>query len=277
MENFTLTTPDRTTIVGSVWEAQNPRAFLPWLHGFAEHRARYDHFGSWLAEKGITFAAIDLRGHGESSGKRGFVRTFQDYYQDVDVFLNWGKEKYNSLPAFFGSHSHGGLVSARYLQEKNSPLDFKSIIMTGPFMDTAAPVPAWKTGVAKFVSGLAPGLAIPTDIPPSYLNHDEANCQAYADDPLVFKAATTRWVVEALGSQKVAVAQAAKISLPALVMQGMDDKIVSPQMSRTFYDGLGAGDKHWIGYEGLYHEILNEPAKKLEIYREIESWISKRI
>ncbi len=79
-----------------------------------------------------------------------------------------------------------------------------------------------------------------------------------------------------LKHQDLALANAGRITLPILVMQGMEDVIVSPEASKKFYDALGtpAKKRRWIGYEGLYHEILNEPVKE-EIYKEILKWVNK--
>ncbi len=52
----------------------------------AEHAGRYEAFAAALNAAEIELIAIDLRGHGKSSGERG-VRVFTDYLRDADVLL----------------------------------------------------------------------------------------------------------------------------------------------------------------------------------------------
>ena len=50
------------------WESSAPKGIIHLVHGMSEHAARYDHFASWLSEKGYTVIASDLRGHGKTAG-----------------------------------------------------------------------------------------------------------------------------------------------------------------------------------------------------------------
>lgn len=275
-QTFTLTASDGVGLVGSVWNAKRPKAMLLWLHGFAEHRRRYDHFGRWMSDHRITVAAIDQRGHGESQGRRGHVAQFQHYYRDVSALLHWVNDHHPKLRTVLGSHSHGALVAARYLQEGALPRKLEAAVMTGPFLAVGTPVPEWKDRLANIAGSIVPKLSVPTGIPPERLNHDPRNCAAYANDRLVFKTASAGWYVEMRKHQQLALNMAARITLPILVMQGMEDVIVSPQASREFFDELGTAPRHrrFIGYEGLYHEILNEPVKET-IYKEIRKWVNR--
>ena len=275
-QTFTLTASDGVGLVGSLWNTKRPRAMLLWLHGFAEHRRRYDHFARWMSDHRVSVAAIDQRGHGESQGKRGHVVRFEDYYRDLSALIHWVKQHHPKLGTVLGSHSHGALVCARYLEEGSMPIRPVAAVMTGPFFDVGTPVPGWKDRLGVLAGRVAPGLSVPTGIPPMRLNHDARNCAAYASDRLVFRTATARWYVEMRKHQKLALSMARRITLPILVMQGLEDSIVSPQATREFFDELGTPEKHrkYIGYEGLYHEILNEPVKET-LYKEILKWVTR--
>ncbi len=49
------------------------------------------------------------------------------------------------------------------------------------------------------------------------------------------------------------------LTLPLLVMVGTADRLVPPDASRMVAERAGSADKRLIEYDGLYHEILNEP------------------
>jgi alpha-beta hydrolase superfamily lysophospholipase len=66
------------------------------------------------------------------------------------------------------------------------------------------------------------------------------------------------------------------IELPLLVLQGGADRLVSPQGTERFFSLLGSSDKTLKAYEGLYHEIYNEPEFR-EVLADVESWLRERL
>lgn len=270
---FHLTAQDGIGLAGSVWDVKKPRLVLLWLHGFAEHRRRYLNFARWITEKKIAFAAVDLRGHGESEGKRGSIKRFEEYFQDVTAFLHWARNTYPRAKFALGSHSHGGLVAARYVEEGALPLSLAALVMTGPFLGLATTPPGWQKDLILRMAKVFPGMSVPAGIDPAHLSHDNDIVMAYKHDPLVFRSARVRWLAEVFKHQRLVQSKAPSIKIPTLVMQGLDDRVVSPEASRRFYGALET-KKHWIGYEAAYHEILNEPQRET-VYRDMFNWLKR--
>src|SRR5947209_4783068 len=67
--------------------AQPVWATLVFVHGYGDHSGRYLHFLEWLARRGVACHAFDLRGQGQSTGRRGFVRRWEDYLEDLASFF----------------------------------------------------------------------------------------------------------------------------------------------------------------------------------------------
>src|SRR3954469_24151488 len=70
-----------TTADGAPW------ARIGLLHGYGDHCGRYEHFYQWMAQRGVACFGFDFRGHGRSEGKRGFVARWEEYLDDLNVFL----------------------------------------------------------------------------------------------------------------------------------------------------------------------------------------------
>src|SRR5580658_576638 len=82
-------------------------AFLP---GYGDHAMRYIRFFKWMAERGVACHAIDFRGNGVSSGRRGYVHDWAEYLDDLAALFNASFPK--GQPDFVIAHSHGALVAA---------------------------------------------------------------------------------------------------------------------------------------------------------------------
>src|SRR6185312_74101 len=89
------------------------------VHGLGEHAGRYDALAIALNAAGIEVIAIDLRGHGKSSGDRAWVRVFTDYLRDADELLEaCAATPPVATPLFLMGHSMGGTIAALYAAER---------------------------------------------------------------------------------------------------------------------------------------------------------------
>ena len=83
------------------------------------------------------------------------------------------------------------------------------------------------------VSRVVPTLAIPNGVDGSTLSRDPAVAAALAADPLAAKASTARFAAEALAEQARVRRDYAGMTLPTLVLHGLDDGLVPPEASEV--------------------------------------------
>jgi acylglycerol lipase len=56
------------------------------------------------------------------------------------------------------------------------------------------------------------------------------------------------------------------------------DHLVNARAAGQFFEKLEVPDKTLHVYEGLYHEIYNEPAEqRKQVLRDLEDWIEERM
>jgi alpha-beta hydrolase superfamily lysophospholipase len=67
-----------------------------------------------------------------------------------------------------------------------------------------------------------------------------------------------------------------KFALPLLVIHGSEDALTDPEGSRQLVERASSGDKQLKVYDGLYHEVLNEPEKD-EVLAEIAHWLDNHV
>ena len=99
---------------------------------------------------------------------------------------------------------------------------------------------------------------------------------SYDNDPLVYRGRMPAGTVSALiGAIREIEAGMERITLPLLLLHGTLDALTEPDGSRELYERAGSQDKKLKLYEGFYHEILNEPEKRI-VLDDIVAWLEKR-
>ncbi len=255
-------------------EHDEARARLLFIHGWAEHAGRYQFPTAYLAPLGYDCYAMDLRGHGHSAGRRGYIDTFDQYLQDVQAGLDHvtGRTGGTDRPTVLIAHSMGGLVVTRYLQTRPIPDHLRGFVISSPFFGLAMEVPAVKRTLGTVMSRIWPSLALDAALDPQQLTKDEDVIRVRDEDPLVFHKACSRWFTEVMIAQDQAVAEAARMHLPGLVMHGADDGIANPGVTRDFFDRFGAEAKTLKLYDNLRHEIFNE-VERDQVFADVAAWL----
>ena len=105
----------------------------------------------------------------------------------------------------------------------------------------------------------------------SALSHDQAVVDAYVNDPLVYRGPIPdRSAMTEMRKQLPGLAPG--IKLPILIMAGAGSPMGDGSRSQALYEAVGSEDKTLKLYEGLYHEIFNEPEHP-QVMADIEAWL----
>ncbi|MFO0663486.1 MAG: alpha/beta hydrolase [Polyangiaceae bacterium] len=240
-----------------------PRYAIGLVHGYADHAARYKHVIEALREKGIATVALDLRGHGRSDGARGFCGEFSEFWDDLRELGPLLDDVAPGVPRVLFGHSFGGLATASSLIDERGggpKVDWKVAIWSAPFFELALPVPALKKRAGELLGRIMPKFGMASGLHGADLTHDTTIARGYDEDPLVFKKANARWFTEAVKTQEFLFSRADRIKLPFFIGFGGADKVASPEGGRRLVARAGSAHKEFKLYDGLYHEILNEPS-----------------
>jgi alpha-beta hydrolase superfamily lysophospholipase len=261
---------DGTAVFAQRWgPCDTPaRAELLIVPGFAEHSGRYRELAHALCNRGITTLAIDPRGHGQSSGRRGHVDSFDDYLADVEVSLT----AMRGSRRFVLGHSQGGLIVLEFVARRSTEL--AGVIVTNPFLALAAPIAPAKLAVGRLLAHVWPTLSLGNDIDPALLSHDTAIVEDYRRDPLVFRVATPGWLREVTAAQ-TRVRAMTTCRVPLLYVYSDQDGLSLPAASQALSEQLVAADKTVLVRPGELHEVLNE-TNRSELFGQLADWILAR-
>jgi alpha-beta hydrolase superfamily lysophospholipase len=258
------------------WLPEAPRpqgsALVVLMHGYGEHCRRYDELAEYLATRGHGVFQLDARGHGRSGGQRGHIGDYSEYVGDLQAFVAEVALRYPQRARFLLGHSNGGLVAIRAVQL--GLVGLHGLVLSSPLLDLQPrrkPVPE---AVARWLSWALGRLPLPNGIHARDLTHDEAIKDAHASDRWVQRWATPRWYWSMIETGRLALADAASVSLPLLAVTGELDPIVDTARVSEFCARAGSRDKRLVIRPGAFHEVLNELDRR-ELFALIADWIER--
>ncbi|KVL34439.1 hydrolase [Burkholderia territorii] len=257
-----LRTADGLELASYRWPAgdgtQPARATVALVHGLAEHAGRYAALAARLNAAGIGVLAIDLRGHGQSPGKRAWIERFDDYLNDADALV--AEAARDDTPLFLMGHSMGGAIAALHAIER-APVrghTLAGLVLSSPALAPGRDVPRWMLAMSRFISRVWPSFpAIKIDA--ALLSRDPAVVAANRADPLVHHGAVpARTGAEILDAMARIERGRGALRVPVLVYHGTEDKLTEPEGSRAFGARVGSPDRTLTLYEGGFHETMND-------------------
>lgn len=116
-KEFKLVDPYEHEIHVYLWEtdAQEPKGVVLLIHGASEYCERYDHFATYLNEKGYHVIGNDHLGHGKTTDDMEKVYFdasigFHKVYEGVKTVRDYIEEHYPKLPVIMFAHSMGSFI-----------------------------------------------------------------------------------------------------------------------------------------------------------------------
>lgn len=272
-QEYAFAAGDGLALFGQCWlPPDDRRADVVVVHGFTEHGGRYAPAAGELCRHGYGVHVMDLRGHGRSAGPRCFIRSMDQYLDDLDLFVQQVRER-SDRPLFLFGHSLGGLIAVAWCITRQPRL--QGLALSAPALKLQEDLFPVMRRIARFVGLVFPRLRI---LRMGYrsISRDPAVVEQFRNDPLVFHGRfPARTGAEIIRSMELAYASFESIRLPLLVMQGTADRVCTPAGSRALCRRAASNDKVLHLYEGLYHEILNEPERD-SVLNDWIAWLDKR-
>jgi acylglycerol lipase len=252
----------------------DPAAVVVLAHGAGEHSGRYEYVAERLVDDGYAVHALDHRGHGNSQGPRALIDRVDHAVTDLDALVSAAvqHESAASIPVLMVGHSMGAMIALRYACDHQHRLN--GLALSGALASIEAPAALRIVGHA--ISAVAPRFGL-IAIDSSLISRDPAVVDAYRLDPLVhhgkLPARTAAEIADTVGTFP---ARVPEITIPTLIMYGTEDRLCPPAGSQMLGERIGAADTRVIPYEGLYHEIFNEPERDT-VLSDLSEWLAVRV
>jgi alpha-beta hydrolase superfamily lysophospholipase len=247
-----------------------PRGVVAMAHGVSEHSGRYAWTGEQLAARGYALYALDHRGHGQSEGSRAVIDRLDNAVADLGKLVAIAEAESNGQgkPFLFG-HSMGGFLALAFATRRQG--EIQGLLLSAPaaVLEAASPV---ERLAARVLSTVAPTLGV-FEIDSSTVSRDPEVVRDYDADPFNFHGKLPARTVQEMAQEVARFPQTVPtIRVPLLVQYGTGDKLVPPQASELVYGWASSEDKTIKSYDGLFHEILNEPERDA-VLADLAAWL----
>lgn len=247
-----------------------PKAVVLLVHGAAEHTGRYDEFARKLVNAGYAVYGLDHHGHGKSAGTPGNIGRMSALTDDLHALRAIAENAHPEKPVFIVGHSLGGLITLDYLVTKGEG-GVRGAVLSGAAVDPSVGS-AIERAMAPVLSALVPNLPI-VDLGADNISRDPQVVAAYRADPLVYngkvRARTGAEVLKAIARVSAGLPS---LTLPVLILHGSEDKLADPAGGQLIHDTIGSPDNTLKIYDGLYHEIFNEPEQD-DVIADVIAWL----
>lgn len=267
----TFTSTDGLSIFHQAWTPDaSPRSVVLVVHGLAEHSGRYAALAESLTGAGHAVHALDHRGHGRSDGKRVFVRSYAEYMDDLARIRRLVEERHPGLPLVVLGHSMGGNLAVGHVLDHQDGV--RGLALSAPALVPGSDLSPLKLRAAKLIAKVAPGLPAER-LPADAISRDPAVVSAYRNDPLVYTGKVTAGLGAALiDAMQRFPARYAEFRIPILLQHGTADRLVEVAGTRQLEAGAVNATVTSHYYDGLFHEVFNEPERDTVI-ADLLAWL----
>lgn len=249
------------------------RAIIIISHGYGEHAGFYREFSRFLAGHGYGVYAYDHRAHGRSEGERGHIDRFECFIEDMAAVVEQVRRENPAALLFTFGHSMGGLIAFNY--GILHPSGINGQIFSGPALGKpwgTALIPPW---LFRNISRLCPRVKV-YHVLSRPGSRNKAYCAEFRGDPDILHYATIGFFYQFVQRGiPFARQNAERYKLPCLFLHGKKDKIIPYRSSVETFDRISSPDKELMLYDGLYHELVQEPERE-QVWGDILDWLDKR-
>ena len=166
----------------------------------------------------------------------------------------------------------GGAIALNYVIQRNP--DIAGLIATAPLIQLSFKPNPFTVFLGKMMRKVAPTFTQPGGVTTDHLSRDKEIVAKYIADPLVHNKVTAELGMAILENGEKLNQFSGKMPIPTLLLHGSDDKLTSCAATEAFSKRI-TGDVTFKKFNGLYHEIHNEPEKQ-EVLSYILGWLDSK-
>ena len=244
------------------------------IHGWGENSKWYSDVARKLNKLGWSVVLPDLRGHGRSFGKRGYIRSWEEYTTDLERVLHSAVTGQSKEKVFLFGQSMGALVILRYLQQSSKSHSVTGAVLSSLPFHIDLKVGPFQKNMMSWLNLIYPSLSIKYKLPKDLKKHTGKVISENKKKHYGHRCFTPRWFAEFHKNIEIAGKTDFPKHIPLLLLHGAKDSMINlEQLKKTVLE-RGVFEEHILSYENLGHKIFQEKLNK-KVYDDIQNWAEK--
>jgi alpha-beta hydrolase superfamily lysophospholipase len=248
-----------------------PKAAVIVVHGHGDHSGGLQNISESLVNKEYIVYAPDLRGHGKSAGKRGYIQSWDEFSGDLHEFRKLVSLDQPELPLYIVGHSIGGLITLEYALDHSEGIS--GIIAIAPAISYE--VTSLEQLGIHLMGKLMPDYSIKKTGRIRLLKKKSAVRAKFESDSLRHNIVTPGLGRSLIQAVSRVVSQASAITLPLFLQYGLNDKITPPTKLRHFFDLVSSQDKQLVEYPLARHRPFDEGGRE-KFLEDMVGWLDQK-
>ncbi|AYU55522.1 alpha/beta fold hydrolase [Staphylococcus debuckii] len=257
------------------WETESEaKGVIVIAHNLLEHTGRYAYVITSLRRNGYHVIMGDLPGQGQTSrSNKGQIDNFEVYHEHILEWLRIASEY--KLPTFLMGVGLGGLITLNLLERTELPIE--GIILLSPLTAFQKNNKTRKNMLTSNIGAGVKDMRFNLGIEPEHLTRNEEVIEETKQDGLMLKKVSYHWYKEVVNVMRKTMEHLEDIQqIPMCLMYGKDDKILDTDAILEIKTRVKTDELYFKAWDGLYHEIHNEPERPL-VMRYILSYLNNKV
>ncbi len=276
---------DNLTLFGQWWHpAESPKGVILLVHATALHSGFYAPWTQELMRQGYAVFALDLRGWGQSQGfgRRGYVRSYDEYVDDLALAYREVKSRYPDTPFFLQGEAMGAAVVL--LADITGRIESQGLILNAPLLPQGLGL-EWLQSPGLALAWLLGGAGQLAPNFPALPSWDSVNSrrmflaaearQRFLQDPANTHTALPAAYLSSLDEASRRIRHnLVNLRRPFIILQGETDHWAASG-SETLLRTASSLDKSIKRYPGLAHAALHDRDCE-RVWADIVVWLDAR-
>lgn len=242
------------------WETEHDaKGVVVIVHNILEHTGRYAYVITMLRRNGYHVIMGDLPGQGQTSrANKGQLEHFDIYHETLIEWVRIANEY--KIPTFVMGVGLGGLILLNVLEKTELPIE--GMLLLSPLLEFKRNNKTRKNMLISNVGKGSKDARFKLGIETKDLTRNDEVIEETKQDGLMLRKVTYKWYNILLETMKDTVQHFKDIqSMPTLLMYGTEDKLLELRSFNELKNNLNTNEFYFKVWEGLYHEIHNEPER----------------
>ncbi len=273
-ESRMINRDQKTGILYQSWDIASARAVLLLVHGLGAHSGRWEPLAQYFLQHNIASYALELQGFGQTQGTKGHIDSFDTYFDDILSLARIIRKENPDRKIFLLGESFGGLLS--FLLAHRAPELFSGLVCIAPAFSIKIQVSLWDYIWVFFNLFKNPQKQFKVNFIGEMCTRDPQYQEQIDTDSQEHRLVSAQFILNYFYAVRSARKIATKLSIPALFLIPLQDKLVSPHASKIIFYSLWAQDKEMIKYPEMFHALSVELGKE-KVFADILKWLEKRL